>query len=506
MENNPHKPPHGPTNPEMFTNWDKPKPQTKANMHKTIWRFGKNIQKHRQLWQRFQQIQPKRHRSCPVNGHSYFNSWTKPTPNASRKEQNDLDPKWKGQTNPDIGHPIGPWLHPDEAPHDSLPSIDLDATGTAQTLGLEAMKQALNNHPNSETQPLNSTPYSRGERQMQSFTNTTQYPHHQQGCSSLFDRIKQQHKSFSKTGPDTSQKAQAKPKKKSWPSSWADKVDKKRAHSRSPNRAQTRSPSAPQSSTSTAQTPTKYTGAIPKTPQPSELPAPKWAPLDYEAVNWPPLSPVKNKKTELNESLTTLQIEIRELRSCPEYQSHGSNKYEDSYSGQDGGSTLSEHTKRPTKRWHRTKQSRPSLPQNHQSQTRKRRSSKKWQRILDEKERKWKEIVRRSNVQWKTQNHNFPTWVMGRCQQTTCLPPKTSDTGFTEQIPSFPHGPLNPFQPNNSTKWPTTWPEKLSKESMTPQTLKVSHATQAYYTNQPEQRSQTWHTPPRHQNDWSHDQ
>ena len=111
-------------------------------------------------------------------------------------------------------------------------------------------------------------------------------------------------------------------------------MDKKRAHSRSPNRAQTRSPSAPQSSTSTAQTPTKYTGAIPKTPQPSELPAPKWAPLDYEAVNWPPLSPVKNKKTELNESLTTLQIEIRELRSCPEYQSHGSNKYEDSYSGQ----------------------------------------------------------------------------------------------------------------------------------------------------------------------------
>ena len=66
---------------------------------------------------------------------------------------------------PYISHPNGPWLHLDEKSQESLPSIDLDATGTARALAMEAMKRTLNNHPNSETQPLNSTTHSGAERQ-----------------------------------------------------------------------------------------------------------------------------------------------------------------------------------------------------------------------------------------------------------------------------------------------------------------------------------------------------
>ena len=90
---------------------------------------------------------------------------------------------------PYISHLIGPWLHPEEAPQESLPSIDLDATGTARAMALEAMKQNLNNHPNSETQPLNSTTHSGAERQMQAVTNPI---HTHQRRKSLYENVTEQ--------------------------------------------------------------------------------------------------------------------------------------------------------------------------------------------------------------------------------------------------------------------------------------------------------------------------
>ena len=169
---------------------------------------------------------------------------------------------------PYISHPDGPWLHPEEAPQESLPSIDLDATGTARTLALEAMKHTLNNHPNSETQPLNLTTHSSAERQMQAVSNPAQF---QQRRKSLLkcQRTKTNHNHKHKS------ESSSKVEKKSRPSSRADKVDKKRTHSRSPNRSKARDPRNPQSFNPTTQDPQKYAGAIPKTPQPSELPKPK---------------------------------------------------------------------------------------------------------------------------------------------------------------------------------------------------------------------------------------
>ena len=169
---------------------------------------------------------------------------------------------------PYISHPDGPWLHPEEKPQESLPSIDLDATGTARTLALEAMKHTLNNHPNSETQPLNLTTHSSAERQMQAVSNPAQF---QQRRKSLLkcQRTKTNHNHKHKS------ESSSKVEKKSRPSSRADKVDKKRTHSRSPNRSKARDPRNPQSFNPTTQDPQKYAGAIPKTPQPSELPKPK---------------------------------------------------------------------------------------------------------------------------------------------------------------------------------------------------------------------------------------
>ena len=173
---------------------------------------------------------------------------------------------------PYISHPDGPWLHPEEAPQESLPSIDLDATGTARTLALEAMKHTLNNHPNSETQPLNSTTHSGAERQMQAVSNPAQF---QQRRKSLYENVKEQNQIIFKNRTRHKSKSSSKIEKKSRPSSRADKVDKKRTHSRSPNRSKARDPRNPQSFNPTTQDPQKYAGAIPKTPQPSELPKPK---------------------------------------------------------------------------------------------------------------------------------------------------------------------------------------------------------------------------------------
>ena len=51
---------------------------------------------------------------------------------------------------------------------------------------------------------------------------------------------------------------------------------------------------------------------------------PKWSPMDYSQVNWPPLAPVRDKKDEKNETMNQLEIEIRDFKSRPEYRSVGS--------------------------------------------------------------------------------------------------------------------------------------------------------------------------------------
>ena len=212
---------------------------------------------------------------------------------------------------------------------------------------MEAMKHTLNNHPNSETEPLNSTTHSGAERQMQVVSNQAQY---QQRRKSLYKNVKEQNQIISKNRTRHKSESSSKIEKKSRPSSRADKTDKKRTHSRSPNRSDARDPRNSQSFNPTTQNPQKYAGAIPKTPQPSELPKPKWSPMDYSQVNWPPLAPVKDKKNEKNETMSQLEIEIRDFKSRPEYRSAGSNEYENSYSGQEGLSTESEHIKKGPKK------------------------------------------------------------------------------------------------------------------------------------------------------------
>ena len=50
--------------------------------------------------------------------------------------------------------------------------------------------------------------------------------------------------------------------------------------------------------------------------------------MDYSQVNWPQLAPVKDKKNEKNETMSQLEIEIRDFKRRPEYRSVGSDEYE----------------------------------------------------------------------------------------------------------------------------------------------------------------------------------
>ena len=52
----------------------------------------------------------------------------------------------------------------------------------------------------------------------------------------------------------------------------------------------------------------------------------------------------------MNETMSQLEIEIRDFKSCPEYRSVGSDEYENSYCGQEGLSTESEHIKKGPKK------------------------------------------------------------------------------------------------------------------------------------------------------------
>ena len=182
---------------------------------------------------------------------------------------------------------------------------------------------------------------------MQTVSNPVQY---QQRRKSLYENVKEQNQIIFKNRTRHKSESSSKVEKKSRPSSRADKVDKKRTHSRSPNISEARDPRNPQSFNLITQNPQKYTGATPKTPQPSELPKPKWSPFDYSQVNWPPLAPVKDKKNEMNETMSQLEIKIRDFKSRPEYRSVGSDEYENSYFGQEGLSTESEHIKKGPKK------------------------------------------------------------------------------------------------------------------------------------------------------------